>query len=884
MGFDETSYLAYLTEVVNRGTDVLPGIEERYVITGLRGVELAEQAARVRKTWPRLRRKTKLLVLVDRMAAAHVDLEAAFAQAARGDDSAIRVCIGKENEKSRERTTRFVTEITELAGGLGFVAAHAAERLGGGYGLNPAEVVAAVARLGGVVIAEPERLDPTPPVPRFRQYRQSIGALGHRHLPDFLVRSGACSGLSVLGRRITVETPAGAGIDAAAVQRSRDLWERRPRDAHQDHAVVIHGVCAQALGQGTDGLARLIRYEIIDALRERRRLGNTPGGLVAFAVTELRIREEEARRLVFAVLNEDATVGASAEYLRLRDLVDGDEIHAAAQYLRRQPMPEDAAELVDQINGRLADAEQRVARLAASSQTAGGDHEWNALAAIAAAVPDHPALVEHRARTRPAPADAVRAVADGAAVTVHWTASASTAGVIGYQVLRRRHRPPDHAHDTEIPVISTERTGVTDPAPPVNEPLYYAVVAQRDDVAAVLAVCGPVTVRVEPAEVSVEFGDGAVEGRWRADARMSSVRVRRCATGRDADQRWTEITGGRSGFLDRTVVNGQSYRYRITGVYTDAQGRESETTGAVFSGTPVRAPEPVRALSLEDRDGALLLSWDDSAGAHVRVYRCDLGKADRWTVGDRAVLGDLARHGAPVPGTARAGVLRVERPVRAATFVLVTVTGDTGIIGGAADYLPAADLGDVRAAGSGEEVVVSLAWPRDVAALAVEWDNAGRTTQLSATFARYQAENGLRLPVDRAHPTTVRVSPVVRHRSSEIVGTPTVLEVPRRVRASYRLETVGPPWRRELVVEVTADVAARIGCFTLGLRPGRVMPLELRQCDVLGDIRDEAVGPGIVARLTLPVPRRPKPYWLRGFLDGDAFELTDPPHNQLRKA
>ncbi|MGW6121908.1 hypothetical protein ACWFRF_22880 [Nocardia sp. NPDC055165] len=882
MTFDEARYVAFLTDVVNRGADSLPGIQERYQIEGLRGPELAAQAAVVRKSWPRLRKKTKLLVLIDRMSAEHANLHEAFERAARGDDSQIRRSISGERHQTEERTARFTAEIRELAGATALVSKQAALRLGGSYGLTEAEVSTAISRLGDVRIADPDRLLTDPPVPRFRQYRQSIDALGHRHLLDFLVRTGPCTGLSVLDK-FALGAPAGVTLGASAIATSKQYWEHRPRDSSQDHAVAIHAACAEAAKKGPSGLLDLVRYEVADLLRARRRLGTTPSGLLGFATDELRLAVGDARRLVFAILNEDSAVGASAEYLRLHDLVDSDEVYAAWQFVQLATLPSDAAELAEQVRARVNEADRRCTQLRATTQSVDGDQEWREIEAIVAAVPDHPELAGLRSRLRPAAVGSVRVLADGAAVTVHWEKTRSTAGEISYRLVRQSGRPPEHAEDHDGHIRTTEKTAVVDSAPPVNQAVYYGVIACRGDTESALTIAGPLTVRVEPGAVQLEFADAVVEGRWEPVVAMAAVRVRRRETGRHDSQRWVDIDCTRTGFLDKTVVNGRSYQYRVTGVYLDTEGREVETPGTAHTGTPVRTPEPVRRLDLSEEGGTLVLSYDDAPGGHVQIFRLGAATSARWPVGHRLSLNELRAAAERVSGTVRRGGLVIDRPIKAAMFLAVTVVGGTGIVGATADFVPTADLGDVTATAAGDEVVVSMAWPRELEVLDVEWDNAGRTHRRSATFAQYQAGGGLRLRVDRAHPTEVRVIPVVRHGDGIRRGIATVRTIARRIRICYRVDIQGPPWRRELIVELTADAPTRLNSFSLGLRSGRVMPLDVQQCTILGELRDQPISPGAPARLVLPVPRQAKPYWLRGFATGTDIELDDPPHDQMRK-
>jgi hypothetical protein len=61
-----------------------------------------------------------------------------------------------------------------------------------------------------------------------------------------------------------------------------------------------------------------------------------------------------------------------------------------------------------------------------------------------------------------------------------------------------------------------------------------------------------------------------------------------------------------------------------------------------------------------------------------------------------------------------------------------------------------------------------------------------------------------------------------------------------------------------------------------------VLPLRPTDGDVLAALDDVDLGPQQPAVLRIPLPRRPRRYWLRCFADAGEVELRDPPIKQLR--
>lgn len=888
MSLDDKRYVAEVLEPARRA-GTLPELPQRYQITeNMPAAEVVARVDEVRRAWRRARQQARFTTLVNRLTAEHSELERLFEDARRGDTGPLRTELRSRGNKAAERVTELVNEVIAIAGDLGRVTPRGFEEAAARHGIPSDDGDArARTRKAGVEIREPDELPATAPIRAYAAYRTGLQVLGHRHAADFLAEKQV-AGVSIFDRFAVVGEPR-LRLDGPTLAALRDRWAERPRNERSTSADTVRTALQGAVGAGGDTVLRLLQYEIAEQLRDRRRSG-IPDGLLVTQAISLGIDREDARRLVFAIRHEDLGTGASSLHQELTALRASGRLYEASQHAATAQLPEDAKELAAEI-GRLVAAavdlrDQAMDGPMRNLAPAEVDRRWRLLGEARRLVSDLPSVDEAMRRLAPAPPTDVRVAVSGGVVSVSWQASRSNAGDLTYQVIRQRDRPPANVLDAELTVDRTDGLAARDQKPRVNETLYYAVSTRRNGTdSATLAVSGPVLVRPEPEGIGVHAGDGVVEGRWRLPATAERILVRRVAEGTPTATAGAEIAADANGFRDLGVRNNTTYRYWIGAVYLDQSGTAATTVGTVFSATPARKPEPVRSLrALVDPGDPERLRLEFVAPGHGKVELVELTDRPQWPVGKELELTTALKAGTPVSGTPTPTGLTVRRPTRPVFYLALTVAGDMAVVGAVTEFVWVAPLTGLIARRLGTEVTLGWEWPNGLGAVEVGWSPTSEEPRRQrVTRASYEADGGVRVPADPARTVAIVVRPVVRVGAEDRAGAEQRITMPGRQQARYEITWLGPPWRRRIVVEVSAEQPVRIERLVLGLRPGRVFPLRLDQCTRLSELSDVELTPGQPVRMEIAAPSQSRPYWLRCFVVGDGVELADPLTDQLRR-
>ncbi|MBC6459709.1 hypothetical protein [Actinomadura sp. HBU206391] len=849
--------------------------------------DVAAQVKLVRQCWRRARGQLKYRKLIDRLEAEHRDLAPVFAAAERGDAGPLRARLRGGTERTAQRRADAKARLLDAAGPLRLLSPGDLEAIARSSGFARAELEAL---LGAerVEVREPDALPASAPYQGYLKARESLAVLGHRHLADFLFGARLTGPMRVLGGFHAPDVRLDASVVAAV---SAD-WARRPRDTSSTNAETVLVALRSALKDDTgDGarLAELVLYDLVDRLRERHRQRASDRALLRYAVDGLGIEPGEARRLVFAVLRETGPAGGLAG--RLRELLDAGAAHAAALLaesaltagddLAERGAAKGAAKREAESAEVLAtEARERVAAAVGlrdeAVNCADPDRAWRLLADALHLVRDLPGAEEHQRRLPPRPVQTATAVVDagGTAVRLSWTESASKVGEIGYRVVRQRGRPPRDAADGEA--VASSGTGAYDGRPPVNVPLFYAIVARRGDSAAAPAVAGPVVVRPEPAEVELVAGDGVVTGRWRCPPAAARVLVTRDEASVDLPR--MAVRADRESFRDR-VRNGTTYHYRVAAVYLDESGREVTTPGVRVSATPSAPPEPVGGFTAEPDPGdAGLLILGFVPPRHGTAEVVLLGGPPPWPYGSVVPLAEVRRAGRAVPATPTPNGLAV-RPGASGVLLTVTVSGQAAAIGAHRRHVNLPPPRNLVAQRRGATVHIGFDWPDDVAEVELTYqvgDSDPRRTVI--TRAAYEAQGGVRLAAPENRQVDVLVASSGMGGDARVVGAPVPVTVPARALVDYDLERAGPPWRRTLVVKLRSDEPVRIERLLLVLREGRVMPQHPGDGDTVASWEELEVP----VELSVPHPGRAGPFWLRCFAADGVIELSDPPVRRLQ--
>ncbi|MBO2457358.1 hypothetical protein [Actinomadura violacea] len=880
MTFDE-EYRREVLEPARAAGDQPPeDLRVRYALADpLTGPGVEARVKQVRQCWRRARGQLKYRRLIDRLEAEHRELAPLFAAAGRGDLRALEQRLAGGRERGERRRAQARAGLADAAGFLRMVAPAEVEAIARTGGVARAELEA-LAAAEGVTVREPDALPSAAPYPAYRKVRESLGVLGKRHLPDFLFGARIAGPIRVLDGFAAPATPGAPGasalrggvlkLDADAVAAAGDEWARRSRDTSTTHA----GTVLAALRSGAD-LAELVRYDIVDRLRERFRQRASERALLRYATEDLGVHAEDARRLVFAVVRETGLGPGGGLAGRLRALLDAGEVFAAAELADASGVPAAAQGDPAEEEVLAAEARHRLDTALRLRETAAAepdpDRAWRLLADALRLVRDLPGARDHQQRLPPRPVPSLRADIDTGAVRLSWEPSPSTGGEIEYALVRRAGRPPRGAGDGDA--VDGER----DERPPVNVPLYYGAVAVRGEAAAPPAVAGPVVVRPEPAEVELLSGDGQVTGRWRCPAEAARVVVVRDGT---------PVEAGRDGFRER-VPNGRTHHYLVSAVYLDEAGREVATPGVRASVTPSAPPVPVYELAAEpDPADPGLLRVRFAPPAHGTAELVLSAGPPPWPRSALVPVEEVRRETRRLAGTPAAGGLAV-RPGAGGWLLAVTVAEGTAAIGAYHRYVNLPPPRRLVAERRGDHVHVGFDWPPDVAEVDLVY-RVGRDPARSpgpdgerretVTRAAYDTQGGVRLPVPEDEPVALTVAAAGTVGGARVTGPPVTAEVEARTVVRYDVARSGPPWRRSLTLRFTCSRPLRVARLSLVLRRGRVMPHRAGDGETLGTWEQVPV-PG---ELSVAVPDASAPYWLRCFADDDVIELTDPPIRRLQ--
>ncbi|WEO94267.1 hypothetical protein A6P39_009695 [Streptomyces sp. FXJ1.172] len=875
MAFDESRYRR---EVLDAGLPVTGDLRTRYQLPQtLDAAAVAEAVTAVRACWRRSRARLKYRAVIEQLEAGYLSHRPLLDAAAAGDPGPLRAALAAHGRHAESERARLRAALEEAAGGLGMLAGSTVARIAAAHRVHEDEVRELLTALG-LRIAEPEPLPRAVPHPAYARCAGHLEVLGLRHLGDFLT-TGTPGGRTEQPVHVFGALP----VDRPVVEAAARRWGRLPHGAaHTAAQAVIAAVRGVLTEQGPQGLARILLHELATPLRTRRAARASAATLLAYAVGELSVAEDDARRLVFAVLHEEAGDPVSE---RLRRLVaDGRLAEAAAVADRLPPtsLAEDVRALAEHVREKLAEA-RAVVEHARRLPPAEADRAWDLLEQAEAAVRDLPGTDAVRRGLAVHPVSALTAAPDGAGVTVRWRPSPSTAGEPEYVLLRTERRPPrDAADGTVLPLASPRATSYGDDAPPACVPLYYAVAVHRAaeprSAPSPLTVSGPVVHWPEVTDIRLRPADRRITAEWTCPDRARSVEVVRTAP----DGEEVHVAARRDGFTDGAVANGTTYGYRIRVVYRTDHGRTVRSAGIRRTARPLAPPEPVTGLDISLVDGHLSARLDPLPDGEVRLYGLD--DVPPWPAGTWLRTAELP--GRPIAAQPAPEGLRFAPPDRPTLVVAVTVVGERAVIGAHAATVPPALGTPTLTRHGGTGVAVVFDWPPQGGdEVEVSWRTPGETGggRRTVTRAAYRHEAGVHLPVADGAGVVVEVRPVGVVGGLPVYGPPSTAVLPPRADAGYRLERHGLPGRRTVTAVFTAHAAVRAERLLLVRSRGPLWPLEPADGEVLAQAAGVTLGPGQDVRLSARLARGPGG-WLRCFAVGEALVLRDPPQHTLKVA
>jgi hypothetical protein len=838
MPFDEERYIREVLDPARQAGGTPPvDLCRRYQITAQMGaVEVTETVRLVRQCWRRSRQMLKYRKVIDALEADHAQrYTSVFKAAADGDIDPVRAEIKQSAERDKQRLVDLRRRLDDAAGKLRLLPPDVVASIGTSAGLGAQAAASLVAELG-IEVREPDQLPQSPPYAAYADIRTALVTLNKRHLAEF-VFPDAPTGIRVMD--------AMPGI-LQQVAKVEEREQRKPRGAGTVSAESIFAAL-----RNTPDPAALLRFDIAARLRERVREHPYDDTLMRYVTDDLGLDPGDAKRLVYAIRQESGVSGGPVG--RLRELVEAGKIQAAVDFVEAIPaeaLTGDAAELAAEVRARLAKA---VHLRDAARTEADADQAWMMLEDALHRAPDLSGAGELLTGLAPRPPGEVRARLHGDVVALGWQPSPSRAGDIAYEVYRNG-----------VPFAEVTRPNASDERPPVNTPVTYAVAARRGQATSVPVACPPLTYRPEPEDVRLTAIDGVVTGQWRTPAEVLRVVVKR-------DGRPVRVEG--AGFRDREVRNGTTYDYVVAAVYPDGRG-EVTTPGLRRSVTPQAKPVPVAGFTVEPdqggRDELLVRCAEPPSGVLEFVL---LAAEPRWAYGTTVPIKDVRAAGRVLPATpTRDGyVLRSART--SGVLLAVTVVADSATIGAHREHVDLTAPRGVSAVRRGGTVHLGLEWPKDVPEIEVRWGKRS----LIVTSAAYRSQGGIRLDIPEGEAPTLELAPTTLVKGVRVRGPAVRVPLASVVPLRYDVRREGPLWQRQLVVYLTSERPAQVTRLVLVIKAGRIQPGSPDDGRVLAEWSD--LSPP--ERLAVPMPKQPKPYWVRCFAEGPV-ELIDPPVRVLK--
>jgi hypothetical protein len=749
--------------------------------------------------------------------------------------------------------------------------------------LGDAEIERASAG-AGLRIIEPVELPSTAGMcGRIESLNTKLIAGGVESIPRLLFPDLAIFGL--LGG-FTV-TPAPRDRDAALSQkvaqlRGADLDKAPDSPATRARREAV-GILVSEAKAGTD-LTALALFHLLQAVRDKRAEGAQPRTLFTL-LTRSGLTGADAGRVVVSVLAESG--------LRRDPLADITTLLAQGKLLAAQ---QHASTLAGPQGQTVRDAVQRqYEQVENLRRTATADlregREEQAAARLREALRlagDLPELAHELATVPSAPVLGVTASADGAGVRIAWRPAPDHGEQTTFRVVRREGREPVDVDDgREIPIRSGNST--TDDAPPVGRQLHYAVFARTAGrqwsrpASATVRVLPPVT------DLVIEGGSNVVTGRWRVHPDVATVEVHRSEgipEGLSKPMSTPMVVERNRAFRDETAVDGVQYYYTLIACYPPHNGGATQRCApVVVRGATRPEARPVAALTatpVADAGLQVRLSWRQRPGSEIVIRRSP--RPCPWVYGQLVTLAELAGYGVELDGTSTAKgesmtLLASVPPGR--SYCVPFTLGTDGAVRGQDAVVDLADpVRRVRAQRFGDDVRVTWRWPEMASAADVRWAGGGRRI----TLAQYRDEGGCQVRgVPRV--SRVEVGAVIRGESGESRSPLTSVDVEERLpQLSYQLRRRGHRLAGGVTCVVTLSGTEPVPGVTVIIvaATGHAMPrsaetgVELLRAPVVID-------PAAPVVLRAPVPRLPKPYWLRCFLAEPAPALLlDPPVGQLK--
>lgn len=756
----------------------------------------------------------------------------------------------------------------------------------------------AAATAANLKVVEPVDL---PDDPGIDNYSALIGDLGRAADPTIVHAvffSKVPSSFSVLsgeegGRPFKVKAD-GRVLDAATAAAARDANNASGTDEATARNKVLSSL-ATAAAKGTD-LNTVVIYHLADEARHKCR-----GGVLQMAfqsLTDVGLAETDAARIVLSVdVGGVAKTAVTADAVRAL-LADGRldaASHALSQLMATvgedKARKEDAAALQTLVTQQRARIEEL--RAAAATAIRGNDIAKARTALLNAVTLDreNEDLARDLASLPPEPPNNVSAVeipddAGEVKVRVSWQPGLGSDDETQYCVVRKVGATPRNSDDG-TPIGRVTSNDIVDDRPELVDETYYAVFASRGKSYS-LPAAASITVVPGVARFTLSSTPTGVGGHWVNPPRTDEIAVMQI--GPDGSRTRIPLSSPAS-FTSDGLVQGKRYRYEVIARYRTRAGMSVASKPVVAEAIPRAEARPVPSLSVQPMvtpEGMCRVEahWSRQPSHEVQLW-C-FPQPPAWSYGTRVSAADLSGRGRQLHGQgvdkAAVSNLVADVPAGLMHYVVVTVDGDSRVVG-QTDHLGICDpVGNPRVERFGEEAVLSWDWPSADYSVRAVWSGPSTSGEATITKTRYDSSGGMRIRVGSGR-SDIRLTTFIDHAEGQWQSPLRALSV----EAASATISYAIVWQKKLFgsaggfdVKVVADGDVSTADLVIGYRADRVMPSSMKRIDELQRHALHLTS-GESVTYSVVLPKMPKHYWVRCFLDAtEGIRIVDPPTDDLR--
>jgi len=877
MQFDEKRYEEFLIRHRRNRTNP-EDLMERYAITlPAKDAEIAAQVKAVRAYWNKICLGNSRASGVAKWCRTQDEILAGQ-PGIRLESSAWWLRQQAERDSKAEASIQDVAEdLRQNYGSLGVVTRGTLDKFASGRGgLTSAQAEAAAKRAGLTVIGKDISLPDAAPIPNFRQLVRDMEECGAASVPELIHPD---SGSFSIVERYECAGDKSKRLDTAAVAKQSNEVEKRGVSGADNARMRALRILRKADSDGVK-LPDVALYHLVDAV------SGAPTPTSAKTMLE-KIGVSAKDAAVIAVLLAERFTATTTGLDKVINLLDSGQLReakAAAQNLTA------GSDMATEALQRVEAAQQRLDQLLAQARAAAAalaEAHAEALLKDAALISAEDAAAV-LATLPSAPPEDLRAVSDGAEVTLFWRPGPGHHQDSVYVVRRTPERPPAAPTDGG-PVYEGKGGTCTDPHAPIARPVQYGVFAVGQDgrppsrpATVAVTLLPPVT------QLKAEVGPATISLHWsaRPDA---EVRVTRAAdTGPPAPE---PVTGNSCHVTG--LPEGKMQHFEVVAVYHGPGGAELRSAAEQISVAPRAEARPVPKLTARviESGGAIRVrvTWPRADNADVRIMRSDAEPP--WPFGTIITAEEMGRAGQELAGrvvhTGNETGLEIDLPSGVHHLVALSV-GGTGVAVGRATAVAVTDpVRQLIPTPFSDYATLSWEWPTTAQMAEVTWELDGEVDLYLMSLAEYRASGGARVPLGSG-PCQVEVRAVIMVGGKSYTSPPVaamisrVLDVPVSYQVSG-LPAVGPFGGRAKKVVFSSEQ----GCSGIRVRmvasPGRVMPT--KATDSVPVLETTlTLTPGVPEEHKIAVPKAVKrPFWVRCFVVAGQARLIDPPVHCLKE-